>query len=162
MPAAPSVVPDEDARSYTERFAGTQWGTPPPEPVPAPAPKTRRWWLAVVLVASLVALGAAGLVAIESGPSDIELTREVVWVLLLVVPLAGGRVSMVVPGRMARGSFKGWIVGFVGWFALGLPAVLLTRAQFPASIGYARGAVDHIIVAILGASILRLILMPFG
>lgn len=151
-----------DTGSYTERFRGTQWGTPPPEAAAPRPPKTTRWWLTVVAVAGVVALAAGGLVAIESAATDIDLPNALVWVLLVVVPLTGGRVSMLVPGGIARGAFKGWIVGFVGWFALGLALVLLTHFQFPRSIGYARGAVDHTIVAVLGASLLRLILWPLG
>lgn len=161
-PVAPSLPAAVESRSYTERFAGTEWGTPPLEPAPAPPPRTIRWWLPVVAIAGLVALAAAGLVAVETAATDIRLSREVTWVLLVAVPLVGGKVSTIVPGRKARGWFKGSIVGFVGWFVFALAAVLLTKFRFPASIDYARGAVDQIICAVLGASILRLILWPLG
>jgi uncharacterized membrane protein YeaQ/YmgE (transglycosylase-associated protein family) len=112
--------------------------------------------LAVGFVGLLVtALVAVALLAGQGSLLDEHLSDEVAWLQVFFVMLIGGMASLVVPGRRARGPFKSWLVGLAGWFILG-NLLSATTGWLPFSIEFLRGGIDHTLVSIAGASLLRL------
>lgn len=129
-----------------------------------PAPR-RAWagsvlrmgaFLAGLALLALSLVGAARLGIIPNWQFPIE--SGWVLALLLLVPLAGGLLSLIVPGRFARGPFKSWVLGNMGW----IPAILVTVIVIgwaPDGLIFFSGVVINVLLATVGTSVLRLLLL---
>jgi len=145
------------------RYRGTDWESPTDRALTpalggagtAPRRSLRPLLLVGLVVLVVAALATVTLLAGQGGLLDQHLSDELAWLQVFVVMLVGGLVSLVVPGRRARGPFKSWLVGLAGWFLLG-NLLSATTGWLPFSIEYLRGGVDHMLVSVAGASLLRL------
>jgi uncharacterized membrane protein YeaQ/YmgE (transglycosylase-associated protein family) len=152
-----------DFESFTARYRGTGGGSLPVADSLMMPPPTRHWQRALLRLASffvglLLVVIAVG-ISIRSGlVPQIEFPLEVVAVMAVLTPLAGGLASLIVPGRFARGPFKSFILGQLGWLPLVVLVFVLT-GWLPGSIGHLSGAMEHMLVSIVGASLIRLFLL---
>jgi hypothetical protein len=129
-----------------------------------PAPR-RTWSRSVLRMGAflagltLLALSLVGATRLGIIPNW-QLPIESGWLLalLLLVPLAGGLLSLIVPGRFARGPFKSGILGVLGW----IPAVFVTVnliGWLPDGLIFFSGVVINVLLATVGTSLLRLLLL---
>lgn len=133
----------------------------PPPPAPEGPDTVARAILGLRLAVLGVSLGVA--VAVESGVGDVAFPTDqgtVVAFILLICGL-GGVLTLIVPGRIARGLPKSTLLGFLGLalvtnltFALGLDLFHGTQSL--------RGVVDFEIASVLGTGLLRLVLWPLA
>lgn len=149
------------AQSFMERFRGTPWETQPvatAEPQPTFGQTLKPF---IVLWLALLATFIGALLAKDAGVFDMVLGPELMFFAALSISLIAGQLSKVVPGTIARGPFKGWIVG---WFGTGVGALIViplfqwVPPVVPITVA---DIIDRYILATLGAIVLRWILWFF-
>jgi hypothetical protein len=163
---------DFESLSYRYRdteFSGQNYGyggagtaaidARPDRPVRTAAQGLLRMFL---FYAGIVMVGGALLWGIRSGAvPNIEFTGQEPQVAMIVTFMLAGIVSLIIPGRFARGLGKGCLVGFVSWFIVAA-GLYLSNGILLTGIGSLQGLIEHTLAAIAGASIFRLALLPLG
>jgi hypothetical protein len=147
--------------SFTERYRGTAWESKATLP-PIPQPSARPIVLNVLVgFAVLSAVVVAIIYFKQARYFNFRVGLEWFALVPLVIPLLAGIVSKVVPGRKARGVFKGWLLGYAGWW-VGVTVVFVlgsfTAPVIPANMGW---IIDQALLALGGTIALRAGLMFF-
>jgi hypothetical protein len=107
--------------------------------------------LAFALVAGVVALQDTGL-------ANGEMPEPAIWVAVLGIPIIAGQVTLLIPGRLARGGVQSAGLAFIGWMAVGL-ALYVAHGWLLTSISSPRGAVEQALAALVGAALIRVALL---
>lgn len=126
------------------------------------APTSRSWLVELGRVVMFLGGLSALVVAITAATRaqllpNLELSYQLAAILFVVMPFVGGQLSRIVPGRKARGLFKGWLVGFVGWMAVTWIAVQVP--WLPDGMIFMTGTLMNVVTCTVGASVFRLILV---
>ena len=167
--------------SYMERHRGTEFEPKTPEP-PQPARGQLRKTDAAIndaifigRIAGLVLL-VLGLIAVETGLLNMQFITiepvrppaqyppEAAAYGLGVIALSSfvaGLISGLVPGRIARGPWKGMIIGFLGLALVGNIASLIHFDLLSEGVVTLKGTLEQMAWNLLGAAVVRLALLPF-
>jgi len=155
------VAPDPGREFFTDRYKGTPYESHS-EPSRFNTTNVQRVQRQLLLLAlGLIALLIGIVVAKLPGVTDRSIPNEVLIPVPLLVPLVAGTLSKVVPGRKARGLFKGWLLGHVGWSVGAVFAFLLGQVSIPTlpvDVGF---VADQVVMAVAGTVVLRAILVLF-
>ena len=165
-----------DFESLSYRYRGTQWSgqdrgygygsarTAVASAAPARPVRTAAHWLlrVVLFYAGIAIVGGVSLWSVRSGVvPDYEFTGEGPRIAMIAMPMIAGVVSLIIPGRFARGLGKGCLLGFVAWFLVAA-FLFINSGILLEQIGTLGGMLEHTLVAIVGASLFRLALLPLG
>ena len=144
-----------------ERYKGTPYES---QPAPSAAPPTNLariqlrlfllWWALFALIVGL-------LFAEQAGFFDILIPNEGIIVMLIAVPWIAATLSKVIPGRKARGPFKGWLVGYLGWWLAEFAALFVGGFTFTLPPWELAFYIDQAILATVGTVVLRVIFWFF-
>jgi hypothetical protein len=163
-----------DFDSLSHKYLGTEFATPDTVRYitatrPRSAPRvslgvslgvwTRMFAVYAVVVVSAIAILAgfkAGVIA-----NNVITAEPIILASTLLIPWAASTISLAIPGRFARGFFKGYQLAFIGWLAVAVVGFVVFR-WLPTSIWQTRGVVEQLLVALTGVSFLRLLLLLLG
>lgn len=144
-----------------DRYKGTAYESQPEPSAYSPTSVRRVQRRLLLLASGLIALLIGVVVAKLPGFSDRPIPNELFFLVPILVPLIAGTLSKVVPGRKARGLFKGFVLGYLGWYVGTVVIVLLGEFSIPTlpvDLGY---VADQVIMAIAGTVALRGMLLLF-
>ena len=180
--APPPRAPAPNESSYMERFRGTEFETKSSQ-VPAPEePEVSKIDAAITnstLLIRVAALGLLllGLLAVETRFLDVRIFGGPIepvrpparyppyaaaygFAIIGLASFIAGIISGLVPGRIARGPWKGMVIGFLGIALVGNIASLIQFDLQSEGAFALRGLLEFIAWAVLGATVVRLVLLP--
>lgn len=155
------VAPDPGREFFTDRYRGTPYESHS-EPSRFSTTNVQRVQRQLLLLGlGLIAFLIGIVLAKLPGLTDRPIPTGVFILLPLLVPLIAGTLSKVVPGRKARGPFKGWLLGSLGWYVAAFPLYFLGAISIPTlpvDVGF---VADQVVMAVAGTVVLRAILVLF-